>query len=1011
MDVPQALQRAIVDRYRIERELGAGGMATVYLARDLRHERAVAVKVLRPELAAALGSQRFLQEIKTTAQLNHPHILPLLDSGEADGTLFAARGGLPERGFPRRVRRRARAKLSETSRHRREADMRTWRWICAMFLLIAAPALASAQAVTGSLEGRVTSTDSQAVEGAVITASGPYLQGTRRGMTDARGYFSVQALPPGEYELRVAHIGYQPLVIQQVVVELGRTTGLATVSMTAQPVELQPITVTAQAISIDPVHTTMGGTLDAADYASLPVDRDYKSLITVLPHANESTRGDAANVAGSTGLENMYYIDGVNVTDTRTAERATSLPYNFVRAVEVKAGGYEAMYGRALGAIVNAVTYSGTNDFEASAFGFIQPSALALDPRVAPAITQSGAVSYDVGARISGPILRDRLWYSAALNPRVDRLDKEITGLGMFPDKTTAVRFAGKLTWRASASAGLELSVFGDPTTQDAIDALPMGFTSVASADALLNRQVTGGVVGSLRATVTPSPSVLLEAAVARQWDRNTIDGATPSGRSDELYMDYVTQSYGGGYGAYQHDDRDRTSLTARGTLTLAGHTFVVGAEYEDALVSSAKSFTGLGWITRLDTALYQAHLEQSSGRFHNRSPAAYLQDSWRLTDRFTLNGGFRWSGQFLTSASGRVVQKIPDEWQPRVGFSWQVGRPGAQRFFGSYGRFYETLPNNIAVMNFVDYTVFLRYYSSDPRQPGVVPDSVQNLSTTEADGSISIPGLHGDNFDEYTVGYERLIGASSRLTVRGMYRHLRSTYQWGVDPSRTPPWVLGTPGTGSFDFLPTPKREYTALEVATVGAWRGLRYRASYVLSRTWGNYPGMYSSDQSLANPGMNTAQMFPTQAANSSGLLPNDRTHVVKLSGAYAFRSGFELGVFMTAESGSPINEFAADPYAGVRRPDFVVPRGSAGRTAGLWNLDLRLAYELPLGGGPRARVVLDALHVGNPRGVTRVDEVHYTTLDANGNPASPNPQYKQPVAYQAPMAARVGLEVSW
>ena len=81
----ERLSAALADRYRIERELGQGGMATVYLARDLRHDRDVAIKVLHPELAAALGSERFLSEIKTTAKLQHPHILPLLDSGQADG--------------------------------------------------------------------------------------------------------------------------------------------------------------------------------------------------------------------------------------------------------------------------------------------------------------------------------------------------------------------------------------------------------------------------------------------------------------------------------------------------------------------------------------------------------------------------------------------------------------------------------------------------------------------------------------------------------------------------------------------------------------------------------------------------------------------------------------------------------------------------------------------------------------------------------------------------------------
>jgi serine/threonine protein kinase/tetratricopeptide (TPR) repeat protein len=87
-DVPERLMTALADRYRIERELGQGGMATVYLAEDLKHRRRVALKVLKPELAAVLGAERFVQEITTTASLQHPNILPLFDSGTADGFLF-----------------------------------------------------------------------------------------------------------------------------------------------------------------------------------------------------------------------------------------------------------------------------------------------------------------------------------------------------------------------------------------------------------------------------------------------------------------------------------------------------------------------------------------------------------------------------------------------------------------------------------------------------------------------------------------------------------------------------------------------------------------------------------------------------------------------------------------------------------------------------------------------------------------------------------------------------------
>jgi Tol biopolymer transport system component len=87
-DVLDRLRKALADRYSIEREIGSGGMATVYLAEDLKHHRQVAIKVLRPDLAATLGPERFLREIEVAARLQHPHILPLHDSGEADGFLY-----------------------------------------------------------------------------------------------------------------------------------------------------------------------------------------------------------------------------------------------------------------------------------------------------------------------------------------------------------------------------------------------------------------------------------------------------------------------------------------------------------------------------------------------------------------------------------------------------------------------------------------------------------------------------------------------------------------------------------------------------------------------------------------------------------------------------------------------------------------------------------------------------------------------------------------------------------
>jgi TolB-like protein/tetratricopeptide (TPR) repeat protein len=119
-DLLEQLQQALADRYRIEGKLGEGGMAVVYLAEDLRHHRRVALKVLRPELAATLGAERFLREIATTAQLAHPHILPLLDSGDAGGALFYAMPFVEGESLRDRLTRERQLRLDDAIRITRE---------------------------------------------------------------------------------------------------------------------------------------------------------------------------------------------------------------------------------------------------------------------------------------------------------------------------------------------------------------------------------------------------------------------------------------------------------------------------------------------------------------------------------------------------------------------------------------------------------------------------------------------------------------------------------------------------------------------------------------------------------------------------------------------------------------------------------------------------------------------------------------------------------------------------
>ncbi|HXI20468.1 MAG TPA: TonB-dependent receptor, partial [Gemmatimonadales bacterium] len=737
----------------------------------------------------------------------------------------------------------------------------------------------------------------------------------------------------------------------------------------------------------------------------LASDRDYRSLMEVLPQVTSSGRGDPLNVGGSTGLENQYFIDGENVTSPFNAASGVALPYNFVREVQVAEGGYEARYGKALGAVVNAVTYSGTDDFELSGFAFVTPGGLSATPKALPALEQSGDVDFDVGVRVGGPIRRGRLYYSAAYNPRVERFGATIPGIGNYVDRNVSHRFAGKLSWRSPrGGSSLDLSFLGDPTIQHQV-AVPGGAPGTpGSPDPFLSRQINGSLAGILRGRFPAGGGLVLDGQIARLSGHLDNTPLLRPVAADPLFLDYVNDTVSGGYGYDLRRHVGRTTVAVNATWTGARHTVMLGGAYEDNATTDIVTNNVIFY-----TGVYSWAHSHLAGTVHNRVPELYLQDEWRLTPRFTLSPGLRWSSQYFIGASGHIAQRIVNEWQPRVGVTWTLGSSGRERIFASYGRFYQQLPTYFAVAYYIGSSNKWYDYNSDPRVPGASPYDSTDYSGRESDYANTVRGVKAENHDEYTLGYERIIGSTTRLRVRGIQRHLRSSLGVGILYDGTQ--VLGTPGQGNLAFLPAPRREYWGLELSLGGSWRRLRYGVSYVLSRTRGNYPGLYDADYggTAFSPNVSGALNPPYTAINSYGLLPNDRTHVVKLTAVDETGIGVTAGVFLTIASGTPLSDRGADANApgwATFAPRFLTARGSAGRTPTLWDLNLRLSYLLPAAGHPR--VLLDLLHVGNPQRPLWLNDQHYFGVDAAGAQSSPNPHYLEPLAYQPPMAVRLGME---
>jgi hypothetical protein len=155
-----------------------------------------------------------------------------------------------------------------------------------------------------------------------------------------------------------------------------------------------------------------------------------------------------------------------------------------------------------------------------------------------------------------------------------------------------------------------------------------------------------------------------------------------------------------------------------------------------------------------------------------------------------------------------------------------------------------------------------------------------------------------------------------------------------------------------------------------------------------------------------------VLPVQQLHGTGLLPNDRTHVLKFFGSQQIGSSLVIGASLLLASGTPISEYGAVPIPPPFR-GLVGERGTAGRTPSIWDLGIRTSYDLPVGlrRGMRTRLLVDLEHVGSPRKAVDYDQIRFTCLDSEGGQSCPNSSYGSVIYYQPPMTARIGIETGF
>lgn len=488
---------------------------------------------------------------------------------------------------------------------------------------------------TGSVEGTVMDSAGALVPNATVTIAGQNLIRSQTTQSGSNGSYRFLAIPPGRYTISTTATGFAGFKQENVEVNLERTTTVD-ISLSAAGTEVTVDVVTTS--EIDQNSNTTGSNISTEFFSNIPTARTVQGLYTIAPTVARSGLRDASgrdrdpSVAGSSGPENNYILDGVTTTDPAFGGGGANLPFEFVQEVQIKTGSYGADQGLSTGGVFNVITKSGSNDFRGDVFGFFGDDSFVRETKNFPrtGLAPNGFSEIDAGGDIGGPIMKDKLWFFGAFNPQ-RRENQYLTQSLRVPveGKITIPFYSGKLTWAVNNSNTFTFSTFGDFTKEEGHLFAGSGYGT--NLDSFAGLRETGGSNYAFRLNTNRGSSFIGEFSVGLHFQRNNVvpaasvsttalnldnfsilradgtvapvintgvnanAGATPASTLNGFanlgrtgFVDYVFAPGGtlqrnfvrDGFGLYQDQARDRWELAARLQSIWGQHTFKYGFEY-----------------------------------------------------------------------------------------------------------------------------------------------------------------------------------------------------------------------------------------------------------------------------------------------------------------------------------------------------------------------------------------------------------------------------------------------
>jgi hypothetical protein len=985
---------------------------------------------------------------------------------------------------------------------------RRW-WVLGLALLLLITPALHAQETAGTVAGVVKSPDGAVLPGATVEASGP--AGLLSVVTDAKGEYRFPRLPSGRYKIVASLAGFSRAEAS-IDVAVG-TTARAEFTLQLSSVT-ETINVIGEAAAVDITSSATATSISRERIDLIPRGRDFTDVVAQAAGASDESQAGGISIDGSSGSENRFVIDGIDTTSPQTGVNSVPMRADFIEEVQVKSAGYQAEFGGSTGGVVNAITKSGNNQFHGGVLTQYQDRSwggpvrgllrrdLQTDAPIYIEPEKDEQTRWDPGFFLSGPILKDKLFFFGSYQPGITETERTVTFTNgvtnTFPQDQRVDYWAANISGNVSSKLLFRFGANFSPYETERSLPGQDGRTTQTSLD-----NYTRGTKGE-RKTFSGSLDWFPTSTfvVSARGGRYLTDAESTGVNFPDLIHNFSTASTAAGLAALgsftrvsgftsdvlitdaqAKDEYKRDFLGVDATYFFSGggdHQIKFGAQIEKIYNDVQRGYNadrilyyaGRPYLTSTGQSVqgtygYFRLLNISTlGAVESRNDAFFIQDTWKVSPRLTLNLGLRAEHERIPNFGSEGVETpiefgLGEKLAPRVGFAYDLTGDQKWKAYGSWGLYYDVMKYEMPRGSFggdkwVDY--FYLWNNPDfsvnscstgtntiAERPncagGTFIEALDRRfnSATDLDSTVD-PDLKPMKQMEIQFGVTHELGNSMVVGARFVRKNLLRTIEdVGILVSGIGEvFYIANPGEGisleladapGIPNFPKAKREYTAIELTFDKRFaNNWALFANYTLSKLYGNYSGLASSDEDgRTSPNVNRffdhiENTFDRNGDLVFGKLGTDRPHNLKVQAIYRAPWDMTFSVNQLVASGIPQSEEA---FVGANVPFFPFGRGNLDRTDMLVNTDLSIYQDFKFGKAS-LQLGVTILNLFDRDAVTRrindrtVGSLPLTTSQffAGGwdyasliSPSISNTLFNRPDQFQSPREVRLSAKLSF